>query len=315
MKFNERATVEEYVITFLSEKLGFTYISPKDFEDLRDMENEYIVASEFIEAIKTINGVSDEEAKNILRLARGIDTNQTLLEKLRNGIDVLDEKTKKTKNYALLDFEHPERNRFVLTNQVYFEGNAENVIPDIVVLVNGLPLSLIEAKSPTASENVSYENGIDQIVRYEKNARKLFLPNCFNIATDGIKTVYAATGAPAQYFLEWKDEEREKELGGRLEATLEALLTPAHLVDIVGNFIVFEKEKEQTVKKMARYQQLRAANKIVDRVTEGKQKRGLVWHTQGSGKSLTMFFTAWKLRFDKRLGNPKVFVLVDRVDL
>lgn len=315
MKFNEQATVENYAIKFLSKMLGYEYIKPKDFESLRELETEYIVNSQLEEAIKRINSVSDEEAKGIARLVRSIDTNQTFLERLRNGFDIVDLQTQRSKNYKIIDFEKPEKNIFVVTNQMYFEGNAENVIPDVVVLVNGMPLCLIEAKSPTASENVSYENGIEQIIRYEKNARKIFLPNCFNISTDGIKTVYGATGSPAQYFLEWKDEEREKELGGKLEVTLEALLKPENLLDIVANFIVFEKEKEKLVKKVARYQQVRATNKIVERVKSGKEKRGLIWHTQGSGKSLTMFFTAWKLRFDKTLDNPKVFVLVDRVDL
>lgn len=315
MKFNEQATVENYVIKFLSKTLGYEYINPKDFESLRELETEYIVNSQLEEAIKRINSVSDEEAKGVARLVRSIDTNQGFLERLRNGFDIVNLQTQRSKNYKIIDFEKPENNTFVVTNQMYFEGNAENVIPDVVIIVNGMPLCLIEAKSPTASENVSYENGIEQIIRYEKNARKIFLPNCFNISTDGIKTVYGATGSLAQYFLEWKDEEREKELGGKLEVTLEALLKPENLLDIVANFIVFEKEKERLVKKVARYQQVRATNKIVERVKSGKEKRGLIWHTQGSGKSLTMFFTAWKLRFDKTLNNPKVFVLVDRVDL
>jgi type I restriction enzyme, R subunit len=315
MKFNEQATVENYVIKFLKEKLNYEYIKPKDFEGLRELETEYVINSQLEEAIRRINDVGDEEAKGVARLVRAVDSNQNFLERLRSGFDIVDLQTQRSKNYKIIDFAKPENNTFVVTNQMYFEGNAENIIPDVVVLVNGLPLVLIEAKSPTASENVSYENGIEQIVRYEKNARKIFLPNCFNIATDGIKTVYGATGSPIQYFLEWKDEDREKELGGKLEVTLEALLKPENLLDIVENFIIFEKEKEKLVKKVARYQQLRATNKIVERVKKGDKKRGLIWHTQGSGKSLTMFFTAWKLRFDSRLNNPKVFVLVDRVDL
>ena len=90
----------------------------------------------------------------------------------------------------------------------------------------------------------------DQIKRYEKVARKLFIPNCFNISTDGLKTVYGATGAPKQYFLQWRDEELEKELGGELEMTLLALLAKPNILDIVGNFILFEKEKEKMVKKI-----------------------------------------------------------------
>jgi type I restriction enzyme R subunit len=184
-----------------------------------------------------------------------------------------------------------------------------------LVFLNGLPIVDVEAKSPTAASNVDYSKAVGQLKRYERNAFKLFWPNCFNIATDGLQTVYGATYAPAQYFLRWKDEELEKIEDGELEMTLVALLEKTHLLDVVQNFIIFEKEKEQTIKKIARYQQLRATNKIVDRVLEGSKKRGLIWHTQGSGKSLTMYFTAWKLRYNKQLKNPKVFVLVDRIDL
>jgi type I restriction enzyme R subunit len=184
-----------------------------------------------------------------------------------------------------------------------------------MVFVNGLPLVDIEAKSPTASEGVTFENGIDQIKRYEKVARKLFIPNCFNIASDGLKTVYGTTGAPKQYFLQWRDEELEKELGGELGMTLFSLLSKENFLDIIQNFILFEKEKDKLIKKMARYQQMRATNKIVERVVTKEKRQGLIWHTQGSGKTLTMFFAAWKLRFNKGLANPKVFILVDRVDL
>ena len=97
--------------------------------------------------------------------------------------------------------------------------------------------------------------------------------------------------------------------------TLFSLLAKVNFLDIVQNFILFEKEKEKLVKKIARYQQLRATNKIVERVVNKEKHQGLIWHTQGSGKTLTMYFTAWKLRFNKQLANPKVFILVDRVDL
>lgn len=208
-----------------------------------------------------------------------------------------------------------ENNQFVVTNQFYFEGNGENIRPDVLVFLNGLPVVDIEAKSPTAATNVNYTNAVGQIKRYERNAQKLFWPNCFNIATDGLMTRYGATYAAPQYFLQWRDEELEKAEGGELEMTLVALLDKSRLLDVIQNFIVFEKEKEVLVKKVARYQQLRATNKIVERVLGKEKKRGLIWHTQGSGKSLTMYFTAWKLRYHPELKNPKIFVLVDRIDL
>jgi type I restriction enzyme R subunit len=326
MKFSEQHTVENYIIEFLQKKLGYEYIPPQEFAKLREFENEYIITPLFLAAIKKINGIVDDadgdaEAQAVFREVQKIDNNQEFLHAMRYGVNLKDPQTGKMRDYAVVDFDHPANNHFVVTNQFYFEGNGENVRPDVMVFLNGVPVVDIEAKSPTAASNVDYSNAVGQIKRYERNAFKLFWTNCFAIATDGLKTVYGATYAPAQYFLEWRDEALEKEYGGaelsegKLEMTLAALLSPERLLDIIQNFIVFEKEKTGTIKKIARYQQVRATNKIVERVQDGKKKRGLIWHTQGSGKSLTMFFTAWKLRFDKRLKNPKIFILVDRIDL
>lgn len=315
MKFNEQYTIENHVIKFLKEQLGFDYIPPESLTSLRDFENEYIITPYLLDSVCKINGIDQEEAQSVIREVKKLDTNENFLNALRNGINIKDLKTGTFKDYALIDFDELKNNHFVVTNQFYFEGNSENIRPDILIFLNGLPIVDIEAKSPTASDSVNFENGIGQIKRYEKNAFKLFWPNCFNIATDGLKTVYGATYAPQQHFLQWKDEDLSKLLDGELEVTLTSLLSKRNLLDIIKNFIVFEKEKEQTVKKISRYQQFRAANKIVERVQDGEKKRGLIWHTQGSGKSLTMFFTAWKLRFAKELNNPKIFVLVDRIDL
>ena len=315
MKFNEQYTVENHIIKFLEEKLGYEYIKPQEFAKLREFENEYLITPLLFQAIKKINNISDDETQSVVRELKKIDSNEGFLNAFRNGINLKDPETGKMRDYYVIDSENTESNHFVVTNQFYFEGNSENIRPDVMLFINGIPVVDIEAKSPTAASNVNYSNAVGQIKRYERNAFKLFWPNCFNIASDGLRTVYGATYAPAQYFLQWRDDELEKETGGELEMTLTALLSKDRVLDIIKNFILFEQEKEQTVKKIARYQQYRASNKIIERVEEGKTKRGLIWHTQGSGKSLTMFFTAWKLRFSKRLKNPKIFILVDRIDL
>ncbi|PIP33183.1 hypothetical protein COV53_01405 [Candidatus Gottesmanbacteria bacterium CG11_big_fil_rev_8_21_14_0_20_37_11] len=316
MKFNEQYTVEKHIIKFLSQTLGYEYIEPDRFAGLRSLESEYLIVSYLAEAIRRINNITDEtEVQSVIREIKKIDTNEGFLKLLRDGVNLKDSLTGKMRDYMVVDYDDLDNNRYVITNQFYFEGNLENIRPDILVFLNGIPIVDIEAKSPTASISVSYENAIGQIKRYERVAMKLFWPNCFNIATDGLKTIYTTTYAPEQYFLQWKDKELEKKLDGQLEMTLTSLLTKERLLDIVKNFIIFEQTKDGRIKKIARYQQLRATNKIVERVREGEKKRGLIWHTQGSGKSLTMYFTAWKLRFDKSLKNPKVFVLVDRIDL
>lgn len=316
MKFNEQYTVENHIIKFLRDTLGYEYIKPEVFSELRQFENEYLITFHLVEAIKQINNLSDEtEIQSVVREIRKIDSNEGFLNLLRYGVNLKNPVTGKMKDYLVVDYDNPDNNRFVVTNQFYFEGNLENIRTDVMVFLNGIPIVDIEAKSPTASTSVSYENAIGQIKRYERVAMKLFWANMFNIATDGLETVYGTTYAPEQYYLKWRDETLKEKYVEDLEVTLVSLLNKNKLLDIIQNFIVFEQSKDGRIKKMARYQQLRATNKLVSRVQEGKKKRGLIWHTQGSGKSLTMFFTAWKLRFSNVLKNPKVFILVDRIDL
>lgn len=326
MRFNEGATVEKYIIKFLCDHLGYIFIKPEEFSRYRIQESEVLALPLLIDAIRRINGVDDETViQTVIREVKKVDTNQDFLQLLRNGVRIKNQQTQKTEKYRLIDFDDLTKNQFVITNQFYVAGETENIRSDVFVFVNGIPLVDIEAKSPTASMTTDYTEALGQIRRYERVVPKLFIPNLFNIATDGLQTVYGATYSPEQYFLKWRDDELLKQYGGdpknkdssegQLEVTLDALLRPENLLDIMANFIAYEQTESGLIKKIARYQQVRATNKILDRVKDGNVHKGLIWHTQGSGKTLTMFFTAWKLRYDQQLDSPKIFVLIDRVDL
>lgn len=317
MKFNEQYTIEYHVIKFLRERLEYEYIPADELAKLRTFENEYIITPHLLAAVQKINSVDENIAQSVVREVKKLDTNEAFLLAIRNGVNLKDPETGMFRDYKIVDFDNVDNNHFVVTNQFYFEGVTENIRTDVLVFLNGLPVSDIEAKSPTASSSVSFENAIDQLKRYERVAPKLFLPNAFNIATDGLKTVYGATYSPKQYFLTWREDPHGDKpmFEDEIDATLFHLLDKQRLLDVLKNFIVFEKKKDGVTKKIARYQQLYATNKMVARVQEGERKKGLIWHTQGSGKTLTMFFTAWKLRYDPRLKNPKIFILIDRIDL
>lgn len=326
MKFNENATVEQYIIRFLRDKLSYTFIKPEAFSALRQQENEVLIEPHLKDALRKINNIDDETVlSTIIREVKKADTNQEFLNLLRNGVELKSSDTGKIIKHRLIDFVNQDNNAFIVTNQFYFAGDVENIRPDIMLFVNGIPLIDIEAKSPTASATTDYSEAIGQIKRYERVAPKLFIANLFSIATDGLQTVYGATYSPDQYFLKWRDDELLVKYGGdpknqdssegHLEVTLDSLLRPENLLDIIANFVVYEQTPNGTVKKIARYQQVRATNKIVERVKKDEFQKGLVWHTQGSGKTLTMFFTAWKLRYDIDLDSPKIFVLIDRIDL
>ena len=153
MKFNEQHTVENYIIKFLEDKLGFEYVKPEVFSTYRDLETEYVVKPLLERAVGALNeGSTSTEIKSVVREVNKIDTNEGFLKAMREGINLMNPETRQMQDYKLVDFDNPENNHFVVTNQFYFEGDTENIRPDILIFLNGLPIVDIEAKSPTASE-------------------------------------------------------------------------------------------------------------------------------------------------------------------
>ncbi len=220
----------------------------------------------------------------------------------------------------LIDFDNLEQNQYIVTQQfVYRAGSAERRA-DLVLLVNGFPLVLIEAKTPTRSA-VSWVDGAVQVHDdYEKYVPELFVCNVFSVATEGKEYHYGSLGLPVKDWGPWNldadggDPQRHPLHGLKLAA--ESMLRPHVVLDILSSFTLFATDKKQRrIKIICRYQQYEAANKIVERVLAGYPKKGLIWHFQGSGKSLLMVFAAQKLRLHPGLKNPTVLIVVDRIDL
>ncbi|TRZ65063.1 MAG: HsdR family type I site-specific deoxyribonuclease [Rhodocyclaceae bacterium] len=220
----------------------------------------------------------------------------------------------------LIDFDNLDQNHYVVTQQfVYRAGSAERRA-DLVLLVNGFPLVLIEAKTPTRSA-VSWVDGAVQVHDdYEKYVPELFVCNVFSVATEGKEYHYGSLGLPVKDWGPWNldadggDSQRHPLHGLKLAA--ESMLRPHVVLDILSSFTLFATDKKQRrIKVICRYQQYEAANKIVERVLAGYPKKGLIWHFQGSGKSLLMVFAAQKLRLHPGLKNPTVLIVVDRIDL
>lgn len=220
----------------------------------------------------------------------------------------------------LIDFEHPERNRFVVTQQYTYKPTptVERRM-DLVLLVNGLPLVIGEVKSPVRP-SVSWADGAkDFMDDYWRTVPALFVPNVFCFASEGREYRYAAVGADFQGWAPWRaTEDRAPELPS-LAAVLvavERMLPPPVVLDLLDAFVVFPAgHGGRKVKVIGRYQQYEAARQIVARVVEGKINRGLIWHFQGSGKSLLMVFAAQLLKAEPALKNPTVLIIVDRKDL
>ena len=217
----------------------------------------------------------------------------------------------------LVDVANPANNRCTIANQWTFQAGAVTKRFDVVFVVNGLPLVIGEAKTPARS-SVTWFDGAFQVNQiYEKEIPAMFVPNVFSFATEGKCFRYGSIRMPIEMWSPWRDEENQTE--GQLhhvKASVQSMLRPHVVLDILQNFTLFATDyKHRRIKVICRYQQYETANKMIARVVAGYPKKGLIWHFQGSGKSLLMVFAAQKLRLHPKLGNPTVMIVVDRIDL
>jgi type I restriction enzyme, R subunit len=301
--------------------LGYQFVSPEEHATLRDGENQTIFRPHLVAALQKLNGISNSDAEAAAAELLRKEDNEEWTEILRGDFARSVEGQSTQKTLKLIDFHNPHNNHFAVTHQLYIKAEKSR-IPDVVVYANGIPLVVIEAKSPA---NYKDKNGeaFEQLKQYERDIPRLFFTNAFNIVTDGTTVLYGATGSPSKFYGYWRDAHTHAgDFENELHKGLWCLLEPSRLLDLLAHFIVFERDSESgtVIKKICRYQQFRAVNKMVHRVVEGKHKRGLIWHTQGSGKSLTMVFAALKLKHHRtvespQLANPNLLILTDRKDL
>ena len=215
-----------------------------------------------------------------------------------------------------------KRNQYVVTQQFTYRAGATERRADLVLLVNGLPLVLIEAKTPV-KKSISWVDAAVQVqADYEKFVPELFVCNVFSVATEGKAHHYGSIGLPVKDWGPWHLDGADGEHSAQhhplksLKLSAESMLRPNVVLDILGSFTLFATDKKKRrIKIICRYQQYEAANKLVERVVAGYPRKGLIWHFQGSGKSLLMVFAAQKLRMHAGLKNPTVLIVVDRVDL
>lgn len=217
----------------------------------------------------------------------------------------------------LIDFDDPEQNQYVVTTQYTVQAGAAEKRADLVLLVNGIPLVVIEAKTPVRSSESWFDAAVQIHDDYERNVPELFVPNVFSVATEGKELRYGSIGLPVEMWGPWRI--RPEPSVSALQEVGEAaasMLQPQVVLDLLANFTIYATDKKKRrMKVIARYQQYQGANLIVERVVAGYPKKGLIWHFQGSGKSLLMLFAARKLRLHPALGNPTVMIVVDRIDL
>lgn len=236
----------------------------------------------------------------------------------------------RTISIKLIDFDNPANNDWLAVNQFTIVGN-KNRRPDVLVFVNGIPLALLELKN-LANEHATLKNAWNQVQTYRNDIPAVFAPNAVTVISDGISAAMSSFAGSFEHYAPWKTIDGREVVSGvpALEVLIKGVFEPSRFLDIVKNFIVFSEEtvtdkksgQKTTVliKRVAKYHQYWAVNSAVESTVEaagpdGDRRGGVVWHTQGSGKSIEMLLYAAKIMRDERMSNPTLVFLTDRNDL
>lgn len=224
----------------------------------------------------------------------------------------------------LIDFEHLEddsSNQWMVSTEVTFQLGQLGKRFDLVLWCNGFPLVVGEAKTPIRAAYTWIDAAAQIHADYEASVPQFFVPNVLSFATEGKDFRYGAVGMPVELWGPWRDDDSDPAAPAKVgllnvKDAVQGVLNPASVLDFLQFFTVYATDsKHRKIKVIARFQQFQATNLIVQRVLHGKVKQGLIWHFQGSGKSLLMVFTALKLRAMAELTNPTILIVVDRIDL
>ncbi len=330
MTFNESNTVEAFIRDRLQD-LGWEFI---DHATLPRQPQEVLVEPHLRDALIRLNPTiaeRPERADEVLyRLRAAIMTvrdtglvkaNEEFAAWLLGDRSMPFGENGEHVTIRLIDFEDPKQNRFVVTQQFTFRAGKTEKRADLVLLVNGMPLVVIEAKTPVRSSQSWLDGALQVHDDYEKNVPELFVPNLFSVATEGKEYRYGAIVMPVELWGPWRPEGNKSGEDAppsmeQVERAVGSMLRPNVVLDMLASFTAYATHKgKQRIKIIARYQQVEGVNRIVERVVAGRPRKGLIWHFQGSGKSLLMLFAARKLRLHPALKNPTVLVVVDRIDL
>lgn len=326
--------IEEIALSYL-QSLGYTYhlgtvISP-DGEHPERQYNEVVLVTRLRDAIDKLNPNISQDAKEdalkkVLRTEspNALINNENFHRYLTDGVDVemRTESGIRGEKIYIVDFTNPENNEFLAVNQfTVVEGN-QNKRPDIILFVNGLPLVVIELKN-AVDENANLKSAFNQLQTYKQAIPSLFTYNSLLIITDGWDARCGTITSDYGRFMTWKTKDGQTtadHLQPQMEVMFHGLLNKHTLLDLIRQFIVFEKSDSKTLKKVAAYHQYYAVNKAVESTvtasgSNGDRRGGVIWHTQGSGKSLSMVFFSGKLIIEPRMENPTLVILTDRNDL
>lgn len=310
----EKKDVQDRVIEYL-QAIGWEYIPPADLQEKRgyDIKEPFIL--EILERkLKELNPeiITDENAQDVIRRLRLISPtltgNQEFLEYLRGKRTVYVKEERRERNFKLIDFESPENNHFAFTKEFWFEDREKRRL-DIVLFINGIPICDFELKRPTVWG--AEEEAFEQVRIYNNDLPELFKYLQFYAVSEGIRLFYGPTWRyESKTFYRWKIENEFN-----FEKLVKTFFNKEEVLETLRSYIVFMTVDEELQKYVLKQHQRRAIAKIIRRVLEEKKKKGLIWHTQGAYKTLTMIVSADELRKSPELENPTIIVVVDRIEL
>jgi len=308
----------------LFQTLGYTYLNGADIKERKDI-TEVVLKVRLKDAIKRINPWLNDDNLNKVYDEISTFSGDSLMEINENIWKLLKGKSFTVKQIfgeeeefrpvSFIDYENVDNNEFLVVNQIKYHGRLQGSIPDIVVYVNGLPLAVIECKSPLATN--AWDKAYSDLEYYQKYSEKLFYYNQICLGLWGDSGRYGAICASQKFYSVFKIKDASslpEYVRTEQDKLIFSLFSKENFLDIIRNFVIFELEEGKVIKKLPRYQQLRSTNKIIARLKE--DRGGVVWHTQGSGKSITMAYVTRKLQAEENgFENPTVIVMTDRIDL
>lgn len=316
---------EDVIIEHLCAEFGYEHLYGPDVSRSSNKYDDVFIPDVLPRALRRINpSLPFPAIQEAIQKIEDIDTgsleqrNEKFNDYLQNGVEVhfYDGKEERDDIVYLLDFEKPDNNDFHVVNQWTFVEYSEKR-PDIIVFVNGMPLVLFELKSPSREETDASDAYL-QLRQYMKQIPSLFVPNVFCVMSDMSETRVGTITADEDRYVSWKssDGDYSNTKAATWKTMLDGMMPKERLLDIIKNFVCFNNDASRVIKILAGYHQYFAVKKAAERAVEaveGDGKIGVFWHTQGSGKSLSMVFFAHLIQ--ERLENPTIVVITDRNDL
>lgn len=314
--FSERKTVQNPLVDYAVEA-GWEYVAPEQALELRDKEEGAETGIFFRETllgkILQLNpwleeGQDEEILRDLEERTRfNIEGNKKVLNYLRGVVPIFDRQEGRERNVQLIDFENKKNNVFQVTDELTFTNGKTWNRFDVAFYINGVPILILETKNPEKEEGVA--EAFAQIQRYHRESPEFFAYTPLFIVSNLHDFKYGPTWNLAErYLYNWHS-------GKNLEEIAKSFFEPSRVLSFLSDYVIFWEEAGESKKIALGFHQIRAVEKLVERVKDGKKKHGLIWHTQGSGKSLSMIVAAHKLRNLPQLENPTLIMVVDRTEL